>query len=342
VDFSAFRNRNVLITGGLGFIGSNLAVRCVALGSRVTLLTRSRAKEFNVEPVREAVRLVQADLNTPEGDRALAGEVEGQDYIFHLAAQTSHIESMKDPFGDLEANCAVTLRLLEHCRRLAPQVVLVTTGTVTQIGRTDALPVDEDRPDWPLSLYDVHKLTCEKYLYVYYANYGLKTTTLRLANVFGERQQMTNPQRGVLNYMLKRAMTGEPLTIYEPGDFVRDYSYIANVVDALLLAATSPQAAGRAYVFGSGAGLRFDEVVERLAAKVRRLCGVEVEVTRVPFPPSEKRMDVGDFIADNSRFRADTGWYERVSFDEGLDQTIAYYQKHLAEYVAGSRVAEAA
>jgi nucleoside-diphosphate-sugar epimerase len=333
VDFSPFRGRRVLITGGLGFIGSNLALRCAGLGSQVTVLTRSLSKQFNLAEAGDSVHVVQADLTTPGGDAALAGALAGQDYVFHLASQTSHILSMSDPLGDLEANCAVTLRLLEHCRRVAPRAALVMPGTVTQAGRAGGRPLNEDRPDWPLSLYEANKLACEKYLYVYHENYGLRTTTLRLANVFGERQQVTNPQRGVLNFMLKRAMSGEPLAIYEPGDFVRDYSYVANVVDALLLAALAPRAAGQAYVFGSGLGRRFDEVVERLAQAVRALCGVTVEIRRVPFPPAEKRMDVGDTVADNSRFRADTGWQERVSFDEGLERTIRFYQAHLPAYL---------
>ena len=273
------------------------------------------------------------DLSTGEKTReALRTLIPGQDIIFHMAAQTSNIQSMSAPLDDLEANCSATLALLEVCRELAPEAAIVMPGTVTQVGRVATLPASEDLPDWPLSLYDVHKLTCEKYLYVYHENYGLNTSTLRLANVFGERQQVNNPQRGILNFMLKRAMTGQPITIYEPGDFIRDYSYVQNVVDALILTAVSPKTSGQAYVFGSGVGMKFYEMIEELVKEVYNLVGVHAEITYIPFPPDEKKMDPGDFIADNSKFCEHTGWIPRMNFTEGLHSTIRFYQEHIGDY----------
>ena len=257
----------------------------------------------------------------------------GHDYVFHLAAQTSHLHSMESPLQDLQDNCGVTLALLEACRLLCPSASIVVPGTVTQAGRVAAVPVAENHPDWPLTLYDAHKLTCEKYLYVYHQNYGLKTSMLRLANVFGERQQVNNPRRGILNFMLWRAMTGRPLTIYEPGDFVRDYSYVQNVVDALLLVASSPRAVGRAYVFGSGTGLQFQEMVAQIVDAVHDVVGVKSEIQRVPFPSDEEKMDVGDFIADNRKLRMETGWFPRVSFADGLRKTIQFYHERLKESI---------
>ncbi len=333
MDIAAIAGRQVLITGGLGFIGSNLALRCVSLGCQVTLLTRSLQKEANIAPVKDRLRVELVDMSTGDSSiDALHSLLPGQDYVFHLAAQTSHVHSMEAPLQDLQANCSVTLALLEGCRELCPEAAVVMPGTVTQVGRASVLPVAEGQPDWPLTLYDAHKLTCEKYLYVYHHNYGLKTTTLRLANVFGERQQVNNPQRGILNFMLWRAMNGEPLTVYEPGDFVRDYSYVQNVVDALLLVASSSRTAGRAYVFGSGSGLKFHEMISQLVDAVRDVVGVKAEIRRVPFPSAEKKMDVGDFIADNRKLREDAGWYPRVSFTEGLHSTINFYRDHFQEY----------
>lgn len=332
MDLAAIAGRAVLITGGLGFIGSNLALRCVSLGCQVTLLTGSLRKEGNIAQVTDRLRVELVDMSTESSSvEALHTLLPGQDYVFHLAAQTGHVHSMEAPAQDLEANCGVTLALLEGCRELCPEAAVVMPGTVTQFGRVSALPVAEDHPDWPLTLYDAHKLTCEKYLYVYHQNYGLKTTTLRLANVFGERQLVNNPQRGILNFMLWRAMNGEPLTVYEPGDFVRDYSYVQNVVDALLGAAASPRTAGRSYVFGSGIGLKFHEMISQLVDTVFDVLGVKSEIQRVPFPPTEKNMDVGDFIADNRKLREDTGWYPRVSFTDGLHNTINFYRERLQE-----------
>ncbi|MFQ5410638.1 MAG: NAD-dependent epimerase/dehydratase family protein [Anaerolineales bacterium] len=334
MEFGDWRGHQVLITGGLGFIGSNLAIRCVELGSAVTLLTRSEAKAHNIAPVRKRVRVHNADLSdADQREAAWRKLLPGSDVVFHLTAQTSHIVSMQAPLADLEANCSVTLSLLEACRRYAPEAAVVMPGTVTQAGRVAAVPAAEDLPDLPVSLYDAHKLTCEKYLYIYAKNYGLKTTTLRLANVFGERQQMNNPQRGILNFMLKRALTGEPLTIYEPGNFVRDYSYVQNVVDALLLAAASPHTAGQSYIFGSGQGLKFYEMIDILVAEVRGITGQQATVQWVPFPGEEKRIDAGDFIADNRKFRAHTGWLERVDFETGVQNTIYFYRDHLDAYL---------
>ena len=332
MDFSAIEGRRVLITGGLGFIGSNLALRCVSMGCHVTVLTRSMNKEENILSAKDRMSVEKVDLSTADSSvAALRALLPGHDYVFHLAAQTSHVHSMESPLQDLQANCGVTLALLEACRLLCPNAAIVVPGTVTQVGRVATVPVAEEQADWPLTLYDAHKLTCEKYLYIYHQNYGLKTTMLRLANVFGERQQVNNPRRGILNFMLWRAMTGNPLTIYEPGDFVRDYSYVQNVVDALLLVASSPRAVGRAYVFGSGIGLQFQEMVVQIADAVHDVVGVKAEIMQVPFPGAEKKMDVGDFIADNSKLRMETGWFPRVSFTEGLQKTIQFYHGRLKE-----------
>ena len=191
MEFAEISGRKVLITGGLGFIGSNLAIRCVELGGHVTIITRSLAKKENLGSALNRVTIHELNLRTADNVReGLQSLLAGQDYIFHMAAQTSHVDSMLLPAADLEANCGVTLELLESCRQVCPGASIVVPGTVTQLGRATNLPVSEDHLDWPLTLYDAHKLTCEKYLYVYYMNYGLKTTMLRLANVFGERQQV--------------------------------------------------------------------------------------------------------------------------------------------------------
>tara|TARA_B100000959_G_C14930397_1_gene603394 strand:- start:646 stop:1659 length:1014 start_codon:yes stop_codon:yes gene_type:complete len=332
LDFSEIAGRKVLITGGLGFIGSNLAIRCVELGGHVTIITRSLTKKENLGSVLNRVTIHELNLSTADNAReGLQSLLVGQDYIFHMAAQTSHVDSMLSPTADLAANCGVTLELLESCRQLCPDASIVMPGTVTQLGRATNLPVSEDHSDWPLTLYDAHKLTCEKYLYVYYMNYGLKTTMLRLANVFGERQRVNNPKRGILNYMLWRAINGKDLTVYEPGNFIRDYSYVQNCVDALILAGISSKTNGKAYIFGSGIGLEFQEMVNEVVETVHSLTGIKSDIVRVPFPVDEKKMDVGDFVANNSKLCDDTGWYPSIGFVDGLSNTINYYIEGLGE-----------
>ena len=332
MDFSAIAGSNVLITGGMGFIGSNLARRCVELDCNVTIITRSYEKKENIAAILDQIKVCEVDLSIVDSSREKIRELLVQkDFVYHLAAQTSHLDSMENPLGDLEANCAVTLELLEGCRELCPGVNFVMPGTVTQIGCATNLPVSEDHHDWPITLYDTHKLVCEKYLYVYHHNYGMNTTMLRLANIFGERQEVNNPKRGILNYMLWRALTGEDLTIYEPGDFIRDYSYIENCIDALLLAGISTETNGKSYVFGSGNGLEFQEMVSEIVRLVYLLSGKQSTVIRVPFPYTEQRMDVGDFVANNQNLCNDTGWYPRISFEDGLSKTITYYTDKLGE-----------
>jgi len=332
LDFAAIAGRKVLITGGLGFIGSNLAIRCVELGCHVTIITRSLTKKENLGSILGRVAIQEVNLSAADSAReGLQSSLVGQDYVFHMAAQTSHLDSMLTPTADLEANCGVTLELLEACRQLCPDASIVMPGTVTQLGHANNLPVSEDHSDWPLTLYDAHKLTCEKYLYVYYMNYGLKTTMLRLANVFGERQQVNNPKRGILNYMLWRAINGKDLTVYEPGNFIRDYSYVQNCVDALILAGISSNTNGKAYIFGSGIGLEFQEMVNEVVEAVHSLTGIRSEIVRVPFPVDEKKMDVGDFVANNNKLCDDTDWYPRIRFVDGLSNTIRYYIDRLGE-----------
>jgi len=332
LDFAEIAGRKVLITGGLGFIGSNLAIRCVELGCHVTLITRSLTKKENLGSALDRVKIQEVNLSTSDNtNEGLPSLLVGQDYIFHMAAQTSHLDSMLTPTIDLEANCGATLALLEACRHICPDASIVMPGTVTQLGHANKLPVSEDHSDWPLTFYDAHKLTCEKYLYVYYMNYGLKTTMLRLANVFGERQQVNNPKRGILNYMMWRAINGKDLTVYEPGNFIRDYSYVQNCVDALILSGISPNTNGKAYIFGSGIGLEFQEMVNEVVETVHTLTGIKSDIVRVPFPLDEKKMDVGDFVADNRKLCDDTGWYPRIGFADGLRNTISYYSDRLVE-----------
>ncbi len=327
----SFAGQNVLITGGCGFIGSNIAQRLVKQAARVTLFGRSKAKQLNLRGIANDVEIVDGDIR----DKALLEKlVSGKQHIFHLAGQTSHILSMQQPILDWEINCLGTLSLIEACRDKNRDANIVFAGTVTQIGVPSRLPVDESVFGVPVSIYDAHKAICERYLAIANRCFGLRTTTLRLANVFGERQQVTDTKRGIVNLMIKRAMLGEPITIYGDGSFIRDYNYIQNIVDAFLLAASSENTKGEHYIIGSGRGLKFSQAMEKIAATVERLCGTAANVQFVPYPENEARIDSGDFIADSAKFRRATGWKPAFSFEEGLEQTVKFYQEHLSDYLA--------
>ncbi len=323
-------DKKVLITGGLGFIGSNLAHRCVKLGADVTLYGRSLKKARNIKGIRNKVKFVKGDIRE-EGK--IEKVVPEKDVIFHLGAQTSNFVSMENPQLDLDINCNGTLNILEASRKYNDSTCIIFSGTVAEIGKIAKLPVNENLATNPLSIYDANKLACEKYLQIYHNVYGLKTVTLRLANIFGERQELINPHRGVLNNTIKKAIFGEPITVYDDGKFLRDYNYVQNVVDAFLLAfQSSSKARGKYYLIGTGRGISFKDMVVAVNETVKRIMNRSTTIKHVPFPEDKKKLDIGDVVVDFSRFNKDIGWYPKVSFEEGLERTVSFYAEKLKEY----------
>jgi nucleoside-diphosphate-sugar epimerase len=225
------------------------------------------------------------------------------------------------------------LNVLESCRRRNREANIVLTGTVTQVGPACRLPVDETVTGCPVSVYDAHKALCEHYLAIYHRVFGLRTTTLRLSNVFGERQQVTDTRRGIVNVMIKRAMLGEPITVYGDGMFLRDYNYVQNVVDACLLAAASPRTKGASYVIGSGIGTRFVDMMKKIVDIVEDWGPRRAAIHFMPFPEDQAKIDQGDFVVDSTRFHEATGWTPIISLDHGLAATVRFYQERLADYI---------
>lgn len=322
--------QNVLITGGLGFIGSNLAHRLVDLGANTTIHTHTLDKLRNVREIKEKLHIVKGDVRDFNSVKEC---VKGQDYVFHLAAQTSNLVSMENPFLDVDVNCKGTLNVLEACRKFNKDAKVVFSGTTGQAGRVKTIPVDESLQDNPTSIYDANKLVAEKYCSIYYHSYGIPTTTLRFATLFGERQQVKTGRVGVVNFFIKKAMLGETITIFGKGDWLRDYVYIGNVVEALTISAQSSKTNGEFYVVGTGRGTKFVDMVKQLVKTVKEVTGKEAKYVFVPFPEDWKRVDVGDFIADYSKLSKATGWYPRISFEEGLRRTVLFYKDRLQEYL---------
>ncbi len=321
-DLKQIQGKNVLITGGCGFLGSNLAKKLVELGANVTLFIRPEKERENVKSFESKLNFIEGNLtNEIEVEKA----VKNKDYLFHFAWQTDLKRSMIQPKEDLMSDILGLLNLLEVCKKNNPEIKIVFASTVTVIGNVKKIPSNEEEPENPLSIYEANKLIAEKYLQIYYNSYKIKSATLRLSNVFGELQRIDNPNRGILNFMIGRALRGEKLNVYGSGDFIRDYCYVQNYVDAFILAAISENTNGETYVLGSGEGRTFNEVVEKIKKITEQLINKNVLIEHIPFPEEENEINKRNFIADYNKFRRDTGWFPKISFDEGLKRTIEFY-----------------
>jgi nucleoside-diphosphate-sugar epimerase len=323
----AFHGRSVLVTGGLGFLGSNLAIRLVRLGARVTILD-SLVPQFggamaNVEVVRDQLAVNISDMRDANSLDILVRE---KDYVFHLAGQVSHGDSMRDPQLDLAVNCVSSMNLVEACRKHNPQARLVYTSTRQVYGKPARLPVTEDHPTIPIDVNGINKLAAEYYHLLYHAAYGVRSTVLRLTNTFGPRQHLRGNRQGFASVLLRQALRGETISLFGGGRQVRDFNYVDDVVQAMLLAAATPACHGGVFNLGSKNAYSLVQFVEVL----RKFCTFKVE--SVPFPDDKKIIDIGDYYGDFSRFRQATGWSPQVDLEEGLERTIAFYREHKEAY----------
>lgn len=318
----------VLVTGGLGFIGSNLARRLVADGADVllvdSLIPTYGGLLYNVDGIADRLRINIADVR----DRhALPHLVSGREVIFNLAGQTSHLDSMLDPFADLDINCGAQLKLLEACRHHAPEARLVFASTRQVYGRPEYLPVDEAHPLRPTDVNGIHKLAGESYHLLYHRVYGLQACALRLTNTYGPRMRVKDARQTFLGVWVRAAVEGRAFEVWG-GEQLRDFTYVDDAVDALLVAADTPALVGQVRNVGG------DEVVSLrdLADLVVSAAGGGARYAVQSFPPERERIDIGDYYAADGAFRAATGWSPRVGLAEGLARTVAYYREHLAAY----------
>jgi len=323
-----FAGRNVLITGGLGFLGSSLAHELVEAGAGVTLVD-SLVPEYggnphNVSDIRDRLHVNVSDVRDPHSLRRL---VQGQDVLFNLAGQTSHLDSMADPFTDLEINARAQLSILEACRHENPTARLVFASTRQIYGRPQRLPVDELHPIAPVDVNGINKTAGEWYHLLYGDVYGLRVSVLRLTNTYGPRMRVKDARQTFLGYWLRLAVEGAPIQVFGDGTQRRDFNYVDDAVRAFLLAAVRDEALGRVYNLGS------DEVID-----LRGLAELLVELNGggsfelIPFPPDRKAIDIGDFYADYSRIRDELGWEPRVGLREGLERTLAFYRAEGRHY----------
>ena len=322
-----FDRARVLITGGLGFLGSNLARRLVGEGARVTLIDCLQPNQgglrHNISGLEGALQVEIGDLR----DAALLERVlPGQEVIFNLAGQTSHMDSMTDPQLDMELNCRAHLSLMEAWRRLAPEARTVFASTRQIYGRPDYLPVDEAHPLRPVDINGAHKLAGETYHRLYGEVYGLKAAVLRLTNTYGPRMRIRDARQTFLGVWISLALQGKPFEVWG-GEQLRDFSYVDDVVEAMLLTASTPAAIGEVFNISGAPPLSLTATAELLAG----LSGARYEVRE--FPAERRRIDIGDFHADDRKFRELTGWAPRVGLEEGLKQTLEYFRGELEAYL---------
>lgn len=324
----AYRGKRVLITGGLGFIGSNLARRLVHLGANVllvdSLIPDYGGNLYNIVDIRDKVTINIADVRDESSMNYL---VQGQDYIFNLAGQVSHIDSMRDPFTDLEINCRSQLSILEACRKNNPSVKIVYASTRQLYGVPDYLPVDERHLLHPTDVNGINTMAGEWYHIVYNNVYGIRACSLRLTNTYGPGQLVKHNRQGFVGWFIRQAIDGERIQIFGTGQQRRDFTYVDDVVEAFLLAGASDDANGQVYNLGGLEPVSLIKFVQLLL----ELCP-DASYEIVPFPEDRKRIDIGDYYGSYSKIRYALGWEPKVPLREGLRRTVEFYRVNKQYY----------
>jgi UDP-glucose 4-epimerase len=324
----SFENKKVLITGGLGFIGSNLACKLVELNAEVTivdsLIPYYGGNLYNVHDIVDRVKLNIADIRDSHSMNVL---VRNQDYIFNLAGQVSHISSMKDPLTDLEINCKAQLTFLEACRHNNPDVKTVFAGTRGQYGRPEYLPVDEKHPIHPVDINGINKAAGEQYHILYNKIYGIRSTSLRLTNTYGPRHSMKSSELSFLNWFIRLAIEGETIKIFGDGEQKRDFNYIDDVVRAFLIVAASDKSNGEVFNLGNFETISIKEVT-RLLLEITKTGSCEF----IKFPEERSKIEIGDYLGDFKKIKNFFGWEPKIPLKVGLGRTVVFYLKNKEYY----------
>lgn len=325
---SYFHGKQVLITGGLGFIGSNLAIELVKQNSNVTIvdsmIPEYGGNLFNINSIKNKVKINYCDVTDRNAMEYVARE---KDYIFHLAGQVSHVMSLTNPYPDIEYNITGTAILLEACRKYNKDTVIVHTGTRGQYGTAVKLPVGEEAPTNPKGIYELTKLTQEKMFKIYFDNYGIKSVLTRLTNIYGPRAQMKSNKYGVINWFIRQAIDNETISLFGDGSIKRDVVYVDDAVEAILKLAATQKSYGEIYNVGDDKPWTFKQIVK----KIIEINGYgKYKIT--PFSEERKKQEPGDFYSDITKIGNTINWKPKTSFEKGLKKTIGYYKKYRKFY----------
>ena len=321
--------KKILITGGLGFIGSNLARRLVHFDNTVTVVD-SLIPEYggnlrNLHDLRDKIVVNLSDVRDPFSINEL---IKGQDYLFNLAGQTSHLDSMNDPFTDLDINAKAQLSILEACRKNNPNIRIVFASTRQIYGKPQYLPVDEKHPLNPVDVNGVNKIAGEQYHLLYNQAHGIRSSVLRLTNTYGPRMRIKDARQTFLGIWIRNLLEGKPIQVYGDGQQRRDYNYVDDLLDALVLASTENKAIGKVFNLGAPDPMSLKETAEIMCSEI----GV-ASWNLVPFPEDRKAIDVGDFTCDYSSFGSAFGWKPKIKFADGIKRSFEYFKNEIEYYI---------
>ena len=322
-------NKKILITGGLGFIGSNLARWLIECGNSVTVLD-SLIPEYggnlrNLHDLKEKIVVNLSDVRDPFSINEL---IKGQDYLFNLAGQTSHLDSMNDPFTDLDINAKAQLSILEACRKNNPDIRIVFASTRQIYGKPQYLPVDEKHPLSPVDVNGINKIAGEQYHLLYNQVHEIRSSVLRLTNTYGPRMRIQDARQTFLGIWIRNLLEGKQLQVFGDGKQRRDYNYVEDVLDALMIAATEENAIGKVYNLGAPAPLSLEDTAKIMCQEIE---GSDYQM--IPFPDERKAIDVGDFVCDYSAFRNQFEWEPKVNFEEGIQRSFEYFKDEIEHYI---------
>jgi UDP-glucose 4-epimerase len=323
-----FSGKRVLITGGLGFIGSNLAIRLIKYGAKVTIvdsmIPEYGGNLFNIKPIKNEVKINYCDITDKN---AIDWVVQNQDYIFHLAGQVSHILSFENPYKDVDYNITGTLILLEACRNYNQTAKIIYTGTRGQYGKAVKLPVDELAPTNPTGVYELTNLTAEKLFSIYHNHYGIKSILTRITNVYGPRAQMKSNKYGVANWLIRLCLDNQPITVYGDGSIKRDFVYIDDVIDALCQLPANRNCYGEIFNIGHTEISDFNDLSKLIVS-----VSGKGKIVYTDFSPERAAQEPGDFYSDLNKIKQYIGWKPKIQLAEGLSKTINYYEKYKQHY----------